>query len=199
MHCTTPLCFAMLCSLLAARPSACIARSDATSIPASALAMQQNYTSGPKYHVAGHVLRLVTNGEACVVEHHGGNAETVKLILNLHPPCYFLTWQRPPSRASHAGKDGVPIGSVGDLIAWRYDGAKGAIALAVIGDPAPDTLRSSNLYRLREQQGMHCGSSVQGILLRASEIQLSTKREHAGLFCAELGLEEKDFWLLAHP
>jgi hypothetical protein len=84
-------------------------------------------------------------------------------------------------------------------MAWRYAGAKGVVVLAVIGDPVPEKLRASSLYRLREQQGMNCASSLQGILLYTNEIRLSKKREHAGVFCAELGLEEKDFWLLAHP
>jgi hypothetical protein len=84
-------------------------------------------------------------------------------------------------------------------MAWRYADAKGVVALAVIGDPVPETLRTSSLYKLRERQGLSCASSVQGVLLHVDRIQLSKKREHAGIFCAELGLDEKDFWMLAHP
>ena len=84
-------------------------------------------------------------------------------------------------------------------MAWRYPGKPGVVVLAVIGDPLPENLRASSLARLREQQGMRCGASVQGILLRGETVELSKKREHVGVLCAELGLSKKDFWLLAHP
>jgi hypothetical protein len=84
-------------------------------------------------------------------------------------------------------------------MAWLYSRATGVIVLAVIGDPVPDQLRASDLYQLRERQGLHCTSSVQGILLSGSQTRLSSKRAHVGIVCAELGLEEKDFWMLAHP
>ena len=84
-------------------------------------------------------------------------------------------------------------------MAWRYPGKAGVVVLAVIGDPLPEHLRASSLARLREQQGMRCTASVQGLLLRAETVEPSKKREHVGVLCAELGLSEKDFWILAHP
>jgi len=84
-------------------------------------------------------------------------------------------------------------------MAWQYPSEGGIIALAVIGDPVPEELRQSSLYRLRTQQGASCASSVQAILLQVKQIRLSKKREHAGVFCAESGLEEQDFWIAAHP
>ena len=155
----------------------------------------------PEYAVGNHVFRLMVAGDACVLEHRGADAKTEKLTLDLHPPCHLLTWRQPPSPGGQGGgvSDGQAIGTTGDPMAWQYASAAGAITLAVIGDPVPESLRASSLYRLREQQGLSCGSSVQGVLLRGDQIQLSKKREHAGVFCAELGLEEKDFWTLAHP
>jgi hypothetical protein len=43
------------------------------------------------------------------------------------------------------------------------------------------------------------GASLQAVLLREGRIILSRKRAQAGVFCVETGLDEKDFWLLAHP
>jgi hypothetical protein len=154
-----------------------------------------------EYLVAGHSLRLVVEGEVCVVEGERGTGGAVKLTLDLRPPCHLLTWREPPPRLADKASDGLPLGSAGAPMAWRYPGKAGAgvVVLAVIGDPLPEHLRASSLARLREQQGMRCGASVQGILLRGETVELSRKREHVGVLCAELGLNEKDFWLLAHP
>lgn len=151
-----------------------------------------------EYLVAGHTLRLVVEGDACVVEREGGAGAAIKLKLDLRPPCHLLTWRQPAARPADATSDGIPVGSVGAPMAWRYPG-KGAVVLAVIGDPLPENLRAGSLARLREQQGMRCAASVQGLLLRGETVALSKKREHVGVLCAELGLNEKDFWLLAHP
>lgn len=159
-------------------------------------------TPSPEYTAAGHALRLTTEGRACVVEHRTSGAEPGRITLDLRPPCHLLTWQRPPpagARGAVGPSDGVPVGGVGEPMAWRYADAEGVTALAVIGDPMPDNLRASSLYRLREQQGLHCAASVQGILLQADGVQASRKRENVGVLCAELGLDELDFWTLAHP
>jgi len=155
--------------------------------------------SPTEYLVAGHGLRLVVEGDDCVVERERGTGAAIKLKLDLRPPCHLLTWRQPPARPADRTSDGVPLGSIGAPMAWRYPGKARVVVLAVIGDPLPESLRASSLARLREQQGMRCGASVQGILLRGETIELSKKREHVGVLCAELGLSEKDFWLLAHP
>jgi hypothetical protein len=152
-----------------------------------------------EYLVAGHGLRLVVEGDACVVEGERGTGAAIKLKLDLRPPCHLLTWRQLPARPADQTSDGVPVGSVGAPMVWRYPRAAGVMVLAVIGDPLPENLRASNLSRLREQQGMRCAASVQGILVRGETVELSKKREHVGVLCAELGLSEKDFWILAHP
>lgn len=158
-------------------------------------------SASPEYKIGDHVLRLVVTDKACIVEHRSSGAGIGKLTLDLLPPCHLLTWRKSPAAPSHAisVSDGLPVGTVGDPMAWQYASAKGVIALAVIGDPLPESLRNSSLYSLRQQQGLSCTSSVQAVLLRVNQIQLSRKREHAGVFCTELGLDEKDFWMLAHP
>lgn len=170
--------------------------------PAAAALMSDPLEPSAEYSVAGHTLRLITADDSCVIQSLSGGDDLGQLTLALHPPCYLLTWRRPPptGTSSASGADARPLGSVGEPMAWQYGNAQGFTVLAVIGDPVSETLSRSSLYRLREQQGLHCVASVQGILLHANkQIELSAKRDQTSVYCAELGLEEKDFWLLAHP
>jgi hypothetical protein len=156
-------------------------------------------SSSAEYAIAGHRLRLVTAGESCAIEHRSEDREPARMLLNLRAPCYLLTWlQAPPERAGRAKSDGAPIGVAGDPMAWGYPDRE-TVVIAIIGDPIPDDLRVSSLYRLRVRQGLHCAASVQAVLVHAGDVQLSKKRENIGVLCNELGLGEKDFWLLAHP
>ena len=157
--------------------------------------------SSPDYSIAGHTLRLLTSKDACILEHHQGKSEITRLTLNIHPPCYLLTWnQKPPSKnLSSDVSDGVPIGGIGEPMAWQYARARNVLVLAVLGDALSQELISGNQYRLIKKQNFHCGSSIQGILIRDQKIELSTERANVGIFCAEIGIEEQDYWLLAHP
>lgn len=155
-----------------------------------------------KYTVGTHQISLLTEARAdtCLLTHSidGKNIETLK--LDLRPPCYLLTWQRPPPQPidRKGPSDGVPVGEIGDPVAWRYQSAHGTIALAVIGDPVPDDMRLSKAYKSRQEQGYRCASSMQGVLLLGDKAKLSKKRENVAIFCVESGAEEKDFWMLSH-
>jgi hypothetical protein len=153
-----------------------------------------------KYTVGRHQISLLVEADACLLAHgiDGKNIETFK--LDLRPPCYLLTWQRPPPQLGDrkGPSDGVPVGEIGDPVAWRYRSAQGAIALAVIGDPVPDDMRLSKAYKFRQEQGYRCASSMQGVLLQGDKARLSKKRENVAIFCVESGAEEKDFWMLSH-
>ena len=190
-------------ALLAVWPGGGPQGSLAATAPGAFPAVPPSSAPAPEYTTAGHALRLVTTDGTCVVEHRGSGGEPGRITLDLRPPCYLLTWQRPPPSAeahsAEGSSGGIPVGDVGEPMAWRYADMKGVTTLAVIGDPMPDNLRASNLYQLREQQGLHCGASMQAILLRTDSARASRKRENVGVFCAELGLDEKDFWMLAHP
>jgi len=153
----------------------------------------------PEYMVAGHILRLLTPEGACIIElDKPGTSQRSELRLDLRPPCYLLTWRHEPADTGLAAAEmeGTAVGQLGDPMAWRYPQA---LVVAVIGDPVPESLRSSASYKLRHDQGLHCASSIRGVLIGEEGVWLSKKREHVGIFCAELGLDEKEFWLLAHP
>lgn len=165
----------------------------------SAAAQQAPSTMPQAQMLAGYAIHLTVTDQTCVVEHRSDRGNAGKLTLSLRPPCYLLYWRLPPPVRQHGFSNGSPIGGVGRPMAWRYDGANGATVIAVIGDPISASFQQDDVYRLRMQQGMQCAGSVQGILLRDDRIELSSKREQIGVLCAELGMDEKDFWLLAHP
>jgi len=158
-------------------------------------------TSSPDYNVEGHALRLVTTKDACILEHHLGTTEMSRLTLKLHPPCYMVTWNKnpPPRNSTPDLSDGLPLGAVGEPMGWRYASAGSALVLAVLGDAISQEAASSNEYRVRKKKDFHCASSIQGILISKKQVSLTAVRANVGIFCAELGLEEQDFWLLAHP
>jgi hypothetical protein len=162
------------------------------------LCLVQQAVASDEVTVAGHTMRLVTASDTCLIEHRSDQARGRQLMLDLRPPCYLLIWPGTPPKSGSSGvSDGQPVGRMGEPMAWRYPKANGVIALAVIGDPMPKDLRASRSYQLREGQGFRCASSIQGVLIQGGAVRVSRKREHVGVLCAEIGLEEKDFWILA--
>ncbi|MDB4990781.1 MAG: hypothetical protein JWN04_5959 [Myxococcaceae bacterium] len=149
----------------------------------------------PEYNVAGHRIRLLVENGACAVAHRAGTEVPTKITLDLSPPCYLLLWQRkPPTRVASA----TPVGSVGQPMAWRFADEQGIVAVGIIGDVFTQAMRSSSLFRLREQQGLTCAPSTQALLMGERELRSSRKRDHIGVLCSELGIEEKDFWRYVH-
>ena len=148
----------------------------------------------PHYAAGDETFRLSVTENSCAIEQAGAAR---RLVLDLRPPCYFAVWRNPPPRMKASGPS--PVGGVGDPTAWRYGGKRNMTVVAVIGDPVPDRMCSDPICRSRQAQNFHCGASLQAVLLRKGRITLSRKRAQAGVFCVETGLDEKDFWLLAHP
>ncbi len=180
-------------------------REEAPGAPAAAARSPEGGTAaqtspGAERTVAEHRIGLLVEGDGCWLTHRAGGSDPERLRLDLRPPCHLLTWQAPPPRGTSAEgeSDGLPIGDVGDPIAWKYPGAGGVIAVAVIGDPVTGDMRSGEIFKSRERQGYRCASSMQGALLLGTKARLSKKRDHVGVLCVELGAEEKDFWILAH-
>jgi hypothetical protein len=153
-----------------------------------------------RYLVSGHQVRVDSGAEGCWLVDHGKGGAPKRLKLDLRPPCYLLVWRhRPPTTDAQGISDGVPVGGAGEPMAFRYKVARGTVAIAVIGDsPVPDP-RPESMYQTRLRQGYHCTGSMQGIRFRGSLVQVMPKEGNGqGLFCVEIGLEEKDFWMIAH-
>lgn len=154
--------------------------------------------------VAGRTLSLSELGGRCAltVGAAAAGSEATRMALDLAAPCTVLTWRSAPATASAAPSDGKPVGDVGDAMAWRYPSAKGVTVVVVIGDSIPAAWRENRYYPDHEKRGYRCASSAQAALLPPeanAPITLSRKQNEAGVFCAEIGMDEKNFWLFAHP
>jgi hypothetical protein len=112
---------------------------------------------------------------------------------DLRSPCYFMTWTEAPGPGT---EDGKPVGQKSELRAWRYRDKKGAVFLALIGDPvSPATTQRWG----RSFPGSRCGESIQGVVVRKEGVEIGQKNGGGRVYCVETGMEEKNFWLLAHP
>jgi hypothetical protein len=153
--------------------------------------------SAREYVVDKWRIQLIDDGAACKLEYRSGTGERRGLALDVTPPCYLLLWQSSILRKANAER--APIGSDGDPMAWRYkgDGAE-TLAIAVIGDPVSEMLRTGERFRTAERQGYHCAGSAQGVLFRKDIVKTVTKRNQVGIFCVEIPIEEASFWLTTH-
>ncbi len=164
---------------------------------------EQAPIDGQYYNVENHQISLHSEGSQCVLQHQATDSIGVigpsqRLVLALRPPCYFMLWQAPPPKKARGSiSGGIAVGKQGGVLAWRYASAKNAIVLAIIGDPDEDASFPS--YAPSIALGYHCGISMQGVLLRKNNVSLSTVRKNNAVYCVETGVDEKNYWLLAHP
>jgi hypothetical protein len=141
------------------------------------------------------VVRLMTSNDFCVIEQSLRDGQTRRLTLDLRPPCYFPVWRNAPPR--NAARTSRALGAAGDPIVWQY-GKTNTTVIAVIGDPIPERMCPGGACRAPPRQDFRCGGSLQAALLRGGQLTRSAKRG-PGMFCVDTGLDEKEFWLLAHP
>lgn len=150
-----------------------------------------------RFIVAGHELRLLNAPGQCELEHKLADQRgpANRQTLGLQSPCYFLLWQHAPDKRNRGAAGGVPVGKRGEPEAWRFASAKNTIALLVVGDHD----KSDPRYAWHSAAGYHCGTSLQGVLLIKSKLSLAGAFTNSGLHCAEVGTDQKMFWLAAHP
>jgi len=111
-----------------------------------------------------------------------------------------LVWNDPPPRLPNgrAESGGQQVGKQGDAMVWKYSTAHDAKVIAVIGDPVSDRHRSGSLFKTRQAQNLHCAGSLQGVKVISGGPVLGPKRNQSAVSCVETGINEKDFWMLAH-
>lgn len=157
--------------------------------PGARAGQGQSFTAGPL------VLRLADEDGRCVVLSESGAGQ--KLVLGLEPPCHVLLWREPPPSDTGGDADGVAVGKLGEAMAWRFPNLGTAIHAAVIGDEIDPSLKESLTYKTRMEQGFHCAGSVQALVVENGAVRAGRKRSGQGILCAETGLDQAGFWLLA--
>lgn len=148
------------------------------------------------FTIGSRALRLAEEGGKCVVLPEG--ATEPKLVLDLAAPCHVLLWRDPPPTGTGAQADGVAVGKAGEAMAWQFPDLGSAIHAVVIGDEIDPSLKESLTYKTRVEQGFHCAGSVQALIVDGGAVVAGRKRTGQGIYCAETGLDQAGFWLLAH-
>jgi len=147
-----------------------------------------------EYDLAGHRVAVTESGQSCFVSDRppGSTEPPVIIALRLEPPCYLLTWP-PDGPPEELSGDGVPVGKVGDVMAWRYGGKNGTTVAIVLGNRPPE----SEWQKRPKVRGRQCGVRQQALRLRGRKAEVSQRIQHA-FVCRESGMDETDFWLFGH-
>jgi len=88
-----------------------------------------------EYEVDGHRFALIVEHDACYVSPRDSPGREARLPLGWFPPCHLLLWRRPPP--VERPRDAVPLGQVGDPMAWKFAGRQPVVALVIVAPPAP--------------------------------------------------------------
>lgn len=165
-------------------------------LPPSIAGAASKSEEAQSFTVGSLALRLAEEGGTCVVLPDG--ATEPKLVLDLAAPCHVLLWRDPLPSATDAQADGVAVGKMGEAMGWRFPDIGAAIHAAVIGDEVDPSLKESLTYKTRMEQGFHCAGSVQALVVENGKVKAGRKRTGQSILCAETGLDQAGFWLLAH-
>ncbi len=154
------------------------------------------------FRAGDRMLSIQTIDQECWLETRSNKRLSApKLKLELRPPCYLLTWQHAPVSKKSSISGGHAVGTAGDVMTWRYPNNKKLDSIAmVIGDPIPAAEVASKLGQLRAN--FRCGTSLQGVAFdrkASAPARLTSVDKNSGITCVEQGLDEKAFWLMAHP
>lgn len=123
----------------------------------------------------GWTLTIIRDEGACILE-YTSPAGTGRLSASPEPPCYFL--RRGSSEPQSFSYQDVGVDQV----------------LIIVGTPVDDTKRK----RWNLPENLTCGEEMQGVLIEASAVTLSSTVLQGGVSCVSKGTDEKNFWLFAH-
>lgn len=149
-------------------------------------------TVGPAYMIGDVEARLVETDTTCLLR-TGPQGSTHDLPLAFEPPCYWLLWDADP-KAKKASSGGQARGSDSQPIQWFYKDVKSTAAL-VTGGPIPDDVSPQKAQKMLEH---HCGFGWQALVIEGDVAKVREKKD-GGQACQRSGLDERDFWLAAHP
>jgi len=125
--------------------------------------------------VSGHKLILVKFNNSCQL-HVENKIKKHTYPLLPKAPCYFLR------RGSEVPQS------------VTYADVQVLNALIVIGSPiSQDKRKKWNI-----DSDMFCGELAQGVLIKNTGLEITSKTLEGGVFCRDTGSDEKNFWYLAH-
>ena len=147
------------------------------------------------YRIESTQLRLLATQAHCEIEVGFGSGAVERLQLALAPPCSAATWQ---SSATVAGRSAtfsqgaISVGSIGDLMAFRYPETQHDAVILVTGaaqvadaDARPEQVQAC----ARAAQGVVLGNAHARVVGTVSGPELCSAREPAErLFRASLRL-----------
>lgn len=123
--------------------------------------------------VDGVSMVLLKSGNESILTIKKDGIET-RRQLKIAPPCYFIRSDKRIQAFSYKEKKTKVVMITGHLMEDEEKAYLGA------------------------SQEMVCGQKAQGVLFRNDSVLLSKKVLTDGMFCKDYGLDEKDFWTLAH-
>jgi len=119
-------------------------------------------------------LVITESNGVCYLEYTADKKQVIALQPN--PPCYFV----------RRGGDKV--------ISFTYADVNVLSALLVVGTPISEQKRKE--WNLGATE--YCGEKGQGILISKSGIHVSTRILDGGVLCPRIGVDEKNYWHVAH-
>lgn len=128
-----------------------------------------------KAEVSGHKLTLIESNNNCKLHVENKNKKNTYSLLP-KAPCYFL-------RRGSEVPQSVAYGDIQVLS-----------TLIVLGSPiSQDKRKKWNI-----DSNMICGELAQGVLIKKTGLEVTSKTLEGGVFCRDTGSDEKNFWYLAH-
>lgn len=122
-----------------------------------------------------HSFVLTTSGGQCKLQ-HTIDKSVYNIPLELSAPCHFV--RKGDKKLRHFPYKDVDIEAT----------------LVIVGNPiTPEVRKEWGL-----EKNVICGEKAQGLLINKDGVRLSKKALDGGVMCPYVGLDEKDFWYLAH-
>mgnify|MGYP000394870565 CR=1 FL=1 len=125
--------------------------------------------------ISGHTLILTESNNSCKLQIQKNNKKNTYSLLP-KAPCYFLR------RGSETPQS------------VAYDDVQVLSTLIVIGSPIAQEKRK----KWNIDSNMTCGELAQGVLIKNTGLEVTSKTLEGGVFCRDTGSDEKNFWYLAH-
>lgn len=125
--------------------------------------------------VGSHKLTLIESNNSCKLHVENKNKKNTYSLLP-KAPCYFLR------RGSEVPQS------------VAYEDVQVLSTLIVLGSPiSQDKRKKWNI-----DSNMICGELAQGVLIKKTGLEVTSKTLEGGVFCRDTGSDEKNFWYLAH-